>query len=115
MAGLDDAYRDGTLALNVAVTPATTPSTASARRCWTASAVLLTRTAHVGGRGERTAERHDARRAGRWTAETPNLYTLLVELLDASGTLIAGDRRRDRLPHRGDHGRRRSRSTAAAS
>jgi beta-galactosidase len=85
---LDTAYRDGKLALDLEVTPG-----AAAR----ARAVLLD--------GERTLLQRELRvPAGtkprelgltasvpgvrHWTAETPNLYTLVVELLDADGRLV---------------------------
>ena len=88
-AGLDEQYRNGKLAVDVAVTPG--------REATTAKAVLLDgdrRVAEISkavpaGSGERTvtlaASIADVK---PWTAETPNLYMLLVELYDAKGQII---------------------------
>ncbi len=84
-AGLDAAFRDGRLAVDVATT-----GTNAAR----ARIILLDGTREVVSReaavrGGRTVTlRADVPAVRPWTAETPNLYTLLVELLDAQGRVI---------------------------
>ncbi|MET0308648.1 MAG: glycoside hydrolase family 2 TIM barrel-domain containing protein [Sphingomonas sp.] len=87
-AGLDDSFTDGKLAVDLAVTPGAAT---------TARAVLLDgdrQVLEVSGKvpaGE--AERNltlaaTLRNVRPWTAETPNLYMLLVELYDAKGAII---------------------------
>ncbi|MBD8679738.1 glycoside hydrolase family 2 TIM barrel-domain containing protein [Sphingomonas sp. CFBP 13720] len=84
-AGLDAAFRDGRLAVDVATT-----GTDTAR----ARIVLLDGTREVMSReaavrgGRSVTLRADVPAVRRWTAETPNLYTLLVELQDAQGRVI---------------------------
>jgi beta-galactosidase len=91
-AGLANGYRDGTLALRVAVA-----GKAAATRV---RATVLDR-----GRALLTQEgvpdaRRDVRLQGTipavraWSAETPELYTLLVELLDARGQVVEATTRR---------------------
>jgi beta-galactosidase len=83
-AGLDPSWRDGRLAVDVAV---------SGRGAATARVTLLdgTRTLLTASRavpttGDRRVRLEGAVPAVRaWTAETPNLYTLVTELLDAQG------------------------------
>ncbi len=84
-AGLTNGYRDGTL--DVAL------STSAAARRLTArvtlrdgDTVLLTRSARVAE--ERTSVTTVLSNVRPWTAETPNLYTLLVELVDAQGQVV---------------------------
>ena len=84
-AGLTNGYRDGTL--DVAL------STSAAARRLTArvtlrdgDTVLLTRSARVAE--ERTNVTTVLPNVRPWTAETPNLYTLLVELVDAQGQVV---------------------------
>ncbi len=88
-AGLDRAFRDGRLAVDIAVA-----GSAAA----TARIVLLDGTRQVvsrdvavgGGRGAaRTVTlAADVPGVRPWSAETPNLYTLLVELVDAQGRVV---------------------------
>ncbi len=87
-AGLDEAYRDGRLAIDVAVTPGAATS---------ARYVLMDgdrvvregRVAVPAGQAERTARlTGEVPGVKTWTAETPNLYMLLVELYDAKGAII---------------------------
>ncbi|AIT07134.1 beta-galactosidase [Sphingomonas taxi] len=87
-AGLDEAYRDGRLAVDVAVTPG---SAASVRLVLLDGArQVLTRTQPVAAAA---AERKltltaDVPAVKPWTAETPDLYTLVTELVDARGTVL---------------------------
>ncbi|KQM67837.1 beta-galactosidase [Sphingomonas sp. Leaf17] len=88
-AGLDRAYRDGTLAVEVAVTPASRPTTARIVLL-DGTRELLTRTMPVApGAAPRTVTLSAPVPGVRaWSAETPDLYTLLVELVDADGRVV---------------------------
>ena len=87
-AGLDAAYRTGELAVDLALTPG-----AAARARITlldGEQTVMTREVKlaktdVEQRVTLTGEVPDVR---RWSAETPNLYTLLVELYDGRGALL---------------------------
>ncbi|RXD06674.1 DUF4981 domain-containing protein [Sphingomonas sp. UV9] len=87
-AGLSDDYRDGVLGLDLAVTPGLA-STARYVLMDGDRQVLAGRVAVPAGKDERTVTL-----AGRvpavkpWTAETPNLYRLVVELTDAKGRIV---------------------------
>jgi len=87
-AGLDAADRDGRLAVDVAVTPG---NAASVRLVLLDGArQVLTRTQPVAAAA---AERAltltaDVPAVKPWTAETPYLYTLVTELVDARGALL---------------------------
>jgi len=87
-AGLSDDYRDGVLGLDLAVTPGLA-STARYVLMDGDRQVLEGRVAVPAGKDERTVTL-----AGRvpavkpWTAETPNLYRLVVELTDPKGKII---------------------------
>ncbi|MCJ2182872.1 DUF4981 domain-containing protein [Novosphingobium sp. 1949] len=87
-AHLDAAYRNGELAVDLAVTP----GAASRARITLLDGdrSILTQTAAVpAGRTERTLTlRGEVPAVKPWSAETPNLYTLLVELEDAAGHLM---------------------------
>jgi beta-galactosidase len=86
-AGLDGAYRDGVLAVDVGVT-GTAAATAritlldGTRQVLTASRAVAT----TGDRKVTLAGKVPAVRA--WTAETPNLYTLVTELVDGKGRVL---------------------------
>ncbi|WP_183030156.1 glycoside hydrolase family 2 TIM barrel-domain containing protein [Altericroceibacterium spongiae] len=87
-AGIDTSYRKGELAVDLAITPG---QAVEARIVvMDGEKAILTRTASVPAN---TSERN-VRLAGElpaiapWTAETPNLYRLLVELEDKQGRLI---------------------------
>jgi beta-galactosidase len=87
-AGLDDSYQDGRLSVDVAVTPG---SAASVRMVlFDGDRQVLARTQPVAAAaGERTLTlAADVPKVKPWTAETPNLYTLVTELVDARGTLL---------------------------
>ncbi|MBO9623413.1 MAG: DUF4981 domain-containing protein [Sphingomonas sp.] len=88
-AGLDAAYKDGKLAVDVAVTPS--------KSATTARAVLLDGDRQVLELSQRV-QPGDAERSAtltgtvpgvkQWTAETPNRYMLLVELYGADGKIL---------------------------
>lgn len=87
-AGLDEAFRDGRLAVDVAV-----KGTAAAKArivLLDGTREVLSREAAVGGRGDARSVtlKADVPGVRQWSAETPNLYTLLVELVDAQGRVI---------------------------
>ncbi len=90
-AGLDARNRDGILAVDLAVTPSPTATTARIVLLDADDRTqLLTTTAPVtAAAGERqvklAATLPDVR---PWSAETPNLYMLLVELYDAKGNIL---------------------------
>lgn len=93
-AGLDASYARGMLAIDVTVAPG---------RSATARALLLDGQ-NVVWSGQRRIGADDGPRSAtisasvpavrRWTAETPNLYTLVTELVDADGTLLQSTARR---------------------
>ncbi len=93
-AGLDDRYRDGRLAVDMAVTAGVA---ATARIVlFDGDRQILTRSASVArAAGERSVTLSDAVPGVKpWTAETPNLYTLVTELLDARGRVLQSTARR---------------------
>ncbi|MBJ7414343.1 MAG: DUF4981 domain-containing protein, partial [Niveispirillum sp.] len=88
-AGLDRDYRDGTLSADIAVTP----SAQAARLRLTlldGDRTLLTREAKVKpGKAERVVNlAASVPGIQPWSAETPRLYTALVELFDQDGNLL---------------------------
>lgn len=90
-AGLDETYRDGKLAVDVAVTPSKAATTARIVLLDKDDKTqLLTVSAPVKpGEGERTVTLTATLPNVRsWSAETPNLYMLLVELYDARGNIL---------------------------
>ena len=87
-ASLDKAYKDGVLNLDLSLMPG---ATAKARiTLMDNGQPVLTKEAQVSsGRKERTISLSALIPAvKKWTAETPNLYTLLLELSDMDGKLI---------------------------
>ncbi len=87
-AGLSDDYRTGTLALDVAVAPG---AAASARYTLMDGTRVVAegRQAIAAGQAERKVTLTGQVPGVRpWTAETPDLYTLLVELYDGQGKLL---------------------------
>jgi beta-galactosidase len=83
-AGLDEHYRDGRLSLDVDI--------AGAAQTYSVRFRLLDGAADIahGERAAASAEPLTAQISGvcRWTAETPCLYRLLIELEDASGKTV---------------------------
>jgi beta-galactosidase len=87
-AGLDKAYRDGVLSTDVALAARDKPVTVRLSLLDGATTVL-TREAKVGTGAARTQTLSASVPGVRqWTAETPNLYILLVEVLDTKGDVI---------------------------
>ncbi len=87
-AGLDAAYQDGMLAVDLAVTPGTATSTRYVLLDGDRT-VIEGRAAVPAGKAERTVTlRGTVPGVKPWTAETPDLYLLLVELYDAQGRII---------------------------
>ena len=87
-AGLDATQRRGTLNVDVAVTPGA--ATKATITVLDGDRQILTRTLPVAaGDKERTVTLSGTIADVRpWTAETPNLYTLLVELADGAGRVV---------------------------
>lgn len=90
-AGLQNAWRDGQLALTVATQDAA-PGARVRATILDGRTTLLTREAPVAGSSARLDAVLPAVRA--WSAEDPNLYTLLVELIAPDGRLIEATSRR---------------------
>lgn len=93
-AGLDDKYRDGKLAIDFSVSPG---------KASEARMVLLDGAREIASRSARLKADNKVRAVTlsvdvpavrAWTAETPNLYSLVTELRDASGTLLQSTARR---------------------
>lgn len=88
-AGLDAAYHDGTLSTEVTVTPATAAMTARITLL-DGDRTLLVRAMRVApSSAERTVTLAATVPGVKpWSAESPNLYTLLVELVGADGNVV---------------------------
>jgi beta-galactosidase len=87
-AGLDKAYRDGVLSTDVALAARDRPVTVRLSLL-DGDKTVVTKEAKVGAGTARTQTLSASVPGVRqWTAETPNLYTLLVEVLDAKGQVI---------------------------
>ncbi|WP_230481632.1 glycoside hydrolase family 2 TIM barrel-domain containing protein [Sphingomonas sp. Leaf21] len=86
-AGLDKAYRDGTLSTELTL-PALPQAMTARMTLLDGGRAVVTREVRV-ARGA-TSARLEAGVTGvrAWSAETPNLYTLLVELVDAQGQVV---------------------------
>ena len=87
-AGLDPDYRDGRFSIDLAITPG-----AATQARYTlmdgGTTVLSGRVAAPAGEKERSVTLAGTLKGVKpWTAETPNLYRLLVELYDARGVMI---------------------------
>jgi len=91
-AGLANDYRDGTLALNVAVGGGAAAVRVRATVLDRGRVLLKREGAPDAERNVRLEGSIPAVRA--WSAETPELYTLLVELLDAKGKVVEATARK---------------------
>jgi beta-galactosidase len=88
-AGLDKDYRDGRLAVDLAVTPSAAAVTARAVLLDGERKVLeLSKPVAPGGSERTVTLAGEVPGVKQWTAETPNLYMLLVELYDEHGQII---------------------------
>lgn len=88
-AGLDRDYRDGTLSTDIAVTPSSKAATVRLTLLEYGREVLVRQQKVKPGKAERTVSLTATVPGARaWSAETPHLYTALVELLDADGKLL---------------------------
>lgn len=90
-AGLDPSYKNGTLAVDVAVTPSKAATRARiVLMDRDDKTVLLTSAADIPAGDSERVHRLAATlpNVRPWSAETPNLYMLLVELYDAKGAII---------------------------
>jgi beta-galactosidase len=88
-AGLDRTYRDGALSTEIAVTPSR-QAMAVRMTLLDGEREVLSKEARIApGSRERTVTLSGAVPGVKpWSAETPNLYTLLVELTDPSGKIV---------------------------
>ncbi|WP_380931327.1 glycoside hydrolase family 2 TIM barrel-domain containing protein [Sphingomonas arantia] len=88
-AGLTNGWRDGTLDVTAKVLPGRTAMTVRTTLLEGARTVTQRSAVVRPGAGERSV-RLSARVADvrSWSAETPNLYTLLVEMIDAQGKVM---------------------------
>lgn len=90
-AGLSGGYRDGTL--DIALTPNAAAQGMTIRASVKdGDTTVLTRSAPVTGGKATIAATLPAVRP--WSAETPNLYTLLIELVDAKGQVVQASAQR---------------------
>ena len=92
-AGLDDANRDGRLSVDVAVTGAEAATARIVlldgdRQVLTANQVVPK------GQARRVTLSGQVPQVRPWTAETPELYTLVTELLDSRGAVVQSTARR---------------------
>ena len=94
-AGLTNDWRDGTLDVTAKVLPASKATSVRVTLLDGAKA-LVSRTATVRpGRAEQSVRLTDRIANVRpWSAETPNLYTMLIELVDAKGAIVQATRQR---------------------
>jgi beta-galactosidase len=88
-AGLDPSYRDGTLSVDTVITPSSGPTEVRAVLLDGERPVLqLARTVPAGATERAVTLKGTVPGVKPWTAETPNLYMLLVELYDRKGAII---------------------------
>jgi beta-galactosidase len=87
-AGLDKAYKDGVLSTDVELTKRDQPVTVRMTLLDGEKAVLTKESKVAAGAAKTQTLSASVPGVRQWTAETPNLYTLLVEVLDAKGQII---------------------------
>lgn len=87
-AGLDKSYRDGTLATELSLTARKASLTARMTLLDGDREVLRKETKVAAGAARVVSLTATLPGVKAWTAETPNLYTLLVELIDAKGQVV---------------------------
>lgn len=93
-ATLDKEYRNGRLSINMAVSPGATVTARAVlldgeREIWASQSVVRAKSA------QRAAKLESAIPAPRqWSAEAPNLYTLVTELVDGQGSVLQSTARR---------------------
>ncbi|MEI5685519.1 glycoside hydrolase family 2 TIM barrel-domain containing protein [Sphingomonas kyungheensis] len=87
-AGLDAAYRDGLLAVEVAVTPGNAASVRMVLLDGERPVLTQTQPLAASTRERPVTLRGTVPAVRPWTAETPQLYTLVTEVLDARGALL---------------------------
>ena len=87
-AGLNDTYRDGRLSVDVAVTPGNAASVRMVLLDGDRQVLARTQPLAAASAERRLTLAADVPAVKPWTAETPNLYTLVTELVDARGTLL---------------------------
>jgi beta-galactosidase len=87
-AGLDKAYRDGTLATELSLTARKAPLTARMTLLDGDREILKRETKVAAGAARTVSLTATVPGVRAWTAETPSLYTLLVELVDTQGQVI---------------------------
>ena len=87
-AGLDAAYRDGVLSTDLSLSPRDKPLTARMTLLDGDRQVLTRETRIAPGQARDLTLSAPVPGVRPWTAETPNLYTLLVELVDAQGAVV---------------------------
>jgi len=87
-AGLDKAYRDGVLSTDLALAARDKPVTLRLSLLDGDKTVLTKETKVAAGAARTETLSATVPGVRPWTAETPNLYTLLVEVLDAKGQVI---------------------------
>lgn len=88
-AGLDKDYRDGTLSTDIAITPGSKAASVRLTLLDGGREVLVREAKVRAGKAERVVTLSATVPGVQpWSAETPKLYTALVELLDADGKLL---------------------------
>ena len=94
-AGLANNWRDGTLDVIAKVLPGNKAMTVRATLLDGDKTVSLGTASVRAGKGEQTVRLSDRLKDVRaWSAENPNLYTLLIELLDANGNVTQATQQR---------------------
>jgi beta-galactosidase len=87
-AGLDRGYRDGVLSTDIALTPLDRPMTVRMTLLDGDRQILVREMKLAAGAGRTVTLSAGVPGVRPWTAETPALYTLLVELIDTHGAAV---------------------------